>query len=73
MSDETAIEFYIPITIVIIPDVLVANLITKLSKPCLIVMTCHTILAGMKVTITGTQNSHDGFPEALVRFGVLVG
>ncbi len=54
-----AIEFYLPVTIVIIPDVLVTNLITKLSKPCLVVMINQTMLAGMKVSITGTQNSHD--------------
>ncbi len=53
-----SIEFYLPVTIVIIPDVLVTNLITKLSKSCLVVMTCQTMLAGMKVSITGTQNSH---------------
>ena len=53
------IEFYLPITIVVIPDVLVTNLITKLSKSCLVVMTCQTMLAGMKVSVTGTQNSHD--------------
>ena len=54
-EDDNTIEFYLPVTIVIIPDVLVANLITKLSKPCLLVMTCQTMLTGMKVSITGTQ------------------
>ncbi len=54
----STIEFYLPVTIVIIPDVLVTNLITKLSKPCLVVMTFQTMLAGMKVSINGTQNSH---------------
>ncbi len=29
-----SIEFYLPVTIVIIPDMLVTNLITKPSKPC---------------------------------------
>ena len=52
------IEFCLPVTIVIIPDMLVTILITKLSIPCLDVMTCQTRLAGMKVSITGTQNSH---------------
>ncbi len=55
--DQT-IEFYLPVTIVIIPDVLVTNLITKLYQSCLLVMTCQTMLAGMKFSINGTQNSH---------------
>ncbi len=50
--------FYLNVTIVIIPDVFVTNLITKLSKPCLVVMACQTMLAGMKFSITGTPNSH---------------
>ncbi len=50
------IEF--PVTIVIILAVLVTNLITKLCKLCLVVMACWTMLAGMKVSITGKQNSH---------------
>ncbi len=29
-----SIKFYFPVTIVIIPDMLVTNLITKLSKSC---------------------------------------
>ncbi len=53
-----AIEFYLPVTVVIIPDVLVTNLITKLYQSCLVAMACKTILAGMKFSITGTQNSH---------------
>ncbi len=51
-------EFYFPETIDIIPDVLVSIRITKLSIPCLDVMACQTMPAGMKVSITGTQNSH---------------
>ena len=53
------IEFYLPVTIVIIPDVLVTNLITKLYKSCLVVMASQTMLAGMKYSITGTPNSHN--------------
>ncbi len=59
VDDKMPIEFYFPVTIAIIPDMLVTNLITKLSKSCLVVMACQTILAGMKVFINGTQNSHD--------------
>ncbi len=59
---DLTIEFFLPVTIVIIPDVLVTNLITKLYKSCLIVMTFQTMLAGMNFSITGTQNSHgNGF------------
>ncbi len=47
-----------PVTIVIIPDVLVTNLITKLYKACLVAMASQTMLAGMKFSITGTPNSH---------------
>ena len=60
---QTAIEFFLLVTIVIIPDVLVTNLITKLYLSCLVVMACQTMLAGMKFFITGTQNSH-GVPPA---------
>ena len=52
------IEFFLPVTIVIIPDVLVTN-ITKLYQSCLVVMTCQTMLAGMKLSMSGTQNSHE--------------
>ncbi len=52
------IKFYLPVTIVIIPDMLVTNIITNLPKSCLVVMTYQTMLAGMKVPITGTQKSH---------------
>ncbi len=52
------IEFYLPVTIGIITDVLVTNIITNLCKTCLAVMVSVTMLAGMKVSITGTQNSH---------------
>ena len=54
----TAIEFCLPVTIVIIPEVLVTNLITKLYQSCLVAMTSQTMLAGMKFSITGTPNSH---------------
>ena len=52
------IEFYLPVTFVVIPDMLVINLTTKPSEPCLVVMTWQTMVAEMKVSITGTQNSH---------------
>ncbi len=52
------IDQLIPVTIVIIPDVLVINLITKLYQSCLVVMASQTMLAGMKFSITGTPNSH---------------
>ncbi len=55
---STAIEFYLPVTIVIIPDMLVTNLITKLYQSCLDAMASQTMLAGMKFFINGTQNSH---------------
>ncbi len=51
---RVSIEFFLPVTIVIIPDVLV----TKLYKPCLVAMASQTMLAGMKFSITGTPNSH---------------
>ena len=38
---------------------LVTDLNTKLCKACLDVMGCQTMLAGMKVSITGTENSHE--------------
>ena len=49
-----------PVTIGIIPDVLATIIITNLCKPCLAVMGSVTMLAGMKVSITGTQNSKSG-------------
>ncbi len=58
-SDLTLIEFYLIITFVIIPDVLVTNLITK---PYLIMFVCDGIsdlLAEMKFSITGTPNSYE--------------
>ncbi len=61
MSSETVDRILLPCNyscIVIIPDVLVTNLITKICKPCLVVMACQTMLDGMKVFITGEQNSH---------------
>ncbi len=45
LVSNCTIEFYLPVIIVIIPDMLVTNLITKLSKPCLVVMICQTMLA----------------------------
>ena len=56
---STAIEFYLPVTIVIIPDVLVTNPITMLYKSCLLAMASQTMLAGMEFSITGTPNSHE--------------
>ncbi len=55
------IEFFLPVTIVIIPDVLVTNRITKLYQSCLVVMASQTMLARMKFSITGTPNSHVRF------------
>ncbi len=55
----------LPVTIVIVPDVLATNLIKKLYQSCLFVMACLTMLAGMKFSITGTQNS-----QAKRSFGV---
>ncbi len=46
------IEFFLPVTIVIIPDVMVTNAITKLYQSCLVVMASQTMLAGMKFSIT---------------------
>ncbi len=53
------IKFFLPVAIVIIPDVLVTNLITKLYESRLAAIASHTMLAGMKFSITGTPNSHD--------------
>ncbi len=58
METPSAVKFPLPVTIAIIPDVLVTNLITKLYQSCLVVMTSQTMQAGMKFSITGTQNSH---------------
>ncbi len=52
------IEFFLAVTIVIIPDVLVTNLITKLSQSCLVTMASQIMLAGMKFSITGTPDSN---------------
>ena len=52
------IEFFFPVTIVIIPDVFVTNLITKCCEACLIVMAFQTMLAGMMFHISERQNSH---------------
>ncbi len=52
------IEFFLPVTIAIIPDVLVTNLITKLYQSCLVAMASQTMVAGMKFSTTGTPNSH---------------
>ncbi len=41
------IEFYLRVTIVIISEGLVTNFITKLCSPCLVMMECQTLLAGM--------------------------
>ena len=46
------------IIIVIISDKLVAYLIKKLCFTRSAVMTCQTMLAGMKVSISGTQDCH---------------
>ena len=43
-----------PVTFVIIPDVLVKHLITKLCLSSLYAMAYQTMLAGMMVSITGT-------------------
>ena len=53
-----SIEFLLPVTIVIIPDVLVTNLITKLYQSCLVAMASQTMQAGMTFSITGTPNPH---------------
>ncbi len=58
MDQDMSDEWFI-VTIVIIPDVLVTNLITKLYKSCLVAMASQTMLAGMKFSITGTPNSHE--------------
>ncbi len=51
---------------------LVTFLITKLYLSCLDVMACQTMLAGMKVSISGTQNSHAGKQaKRLGSYGVL--
>ena len=46
------------IAIFSIPHMLVTFIITKLYLPSLDAMAWQTILARMKVSITGTQNSH---------------
>ena len=46
-------------SIVITPDELVKNIITKLYKSCLVVMAYQTMLAEMKFSITKAQNSHE--------------
>ena len=46
-----SIKFFLPLTIIIISDVLVTNLITKLYKSCLVAMSFQTMLAGMKFSI----------------------
>ncbi len=51
------IKFFLPVTIAVIPDVLVTNLITQIYLTCLVVMTCQTTFAGVKSSITDTQNS----------------
>ncbi len=47
-----------PVTFVIIPDVLVKHLITKLCLSSLYAMAYQTMLAGMMVSITGTEIPH---------------
>ena len=51
---SSAIKFFLPVIIVIIPNVLVTNLITELYEPRLVVNASQTMLAGMKFSITGT-------------------
>ncbi len=56
---SSAIKFFLPVIIVIIPNVLVTNLITELYEPRLVVNASQTMLAGMKFSMTGTPNSHE--------------
>ncbi len=58
LSLRVMIKFLLHVSIVIIPDVLMTNPITKLYQSCLVAMESQTILAGMMFSITGTQNSH---------------
>ncbi len=54
-----SIKFILPVTSVIIRDVLVTNLITKLCYSCLVATACWIMLARMKSSITETRISHD--------------
>ncbi len=50
------VELFFPVTIVVIPDKMVTNLITNLYWLCLVAMLFHITLPGMKFSISGTQN-----------------
>ncbi len=68
MKKGGSIELFLLVTIVIIPDVLVTNLITKLYSSCLVAMASHTMLAGMQFSITGTPNMFKSNVNLRVRY-----
>ncbi len=54
VTDIKSVKFFLFVTIVIISDVQLTNLYYS----CLVVMPYQTMPGGMKLSITGIQNSH---------------